>query len=75
MEEMYYVYAYDKIWKDWICCECKSIREAIYVKTKWEGFKDRKNVGIETFINPSRKATMYEVRETGWIGLKKEERK
>lgn len=71
MGSRFYVYAYDKIWKDWICCECKNVREAITVKNKWEGFKDRKNVEIETFINPRRNPTMYEVTENGTIVLKK----
>ena len=71
MESRYYVFAYDKVWKDWICCECKTVQEAIRVRSKWLCFKDRKNVEIETFINPRRKPTMYEVTENGTIVLKK----
>jgi hypothetical protein len=68
---MYYVYAYDKIWKDWICCECKRHVEALRVQAKWESFSDRRSVTIEDCLYTRRKATMYEVSEDGSIILKK----
>lgn len=48
---MYYVYAYDKIWKDWMCCECSTYEEAMFVRDKWESFSDRNRVCIESARN------------------------
>ena len=72
-QSIYYVYAYDKIWKDWMCCECMTHREALMVRDKWESFTDRNRVEISDTLYTRRKATMYEVSETGWIRLKREE--
>lgn len=64
---MYYVYAYDKIWKDWMCCECRTHRDALRVRDKWESFSDRRSVTIEDCLYTRRKATMYEVAGDGSI--------
>lgn len=66
---MLYVYAYDNVWKDWMCCQCQNLREACYVENRWNSFNDRSRVSIEIDLIPERKATMYEVRKGGWIGL------
>ena len=71
MSARYYVYAYDKAWKDWVCCECKTFHEAEMVRDKWESFTDRNKVDIEFTLRPRTKATMYRVSEYGTIVLKK----
>ena len=70
MDNMYYVYAYDKIWKDWMCCECSTYEEAKFVRDKWESFSDRNRVTIENGLR-KRRASMY-VIEDGWISKKED---
>jgi hypothetical protein len=67
-----YVYAHDRIWKDWVCCECKDWDEAEMVFNKWSSFKDRTRVEMSEKEYPRKSSGVrYKVTDDGSIVLKR----
>lgn len=62
----FYVVCSDRIWKDRLVCECKTLLETELVENKWKSHSDKIRVRIVT-TKPSYPATWYMVSEEGSI--------
>lgn len=64
--EKFYVVCSDRIWKDKLVCECKTLLETEIVENKWNSHSDKMRVRTVT-KKPSYPATWYKVSEDGSV--------
>lgn len=64
--EKFYVVCSDKIWKDKLVCECKTMLETEIVENKWKSHSDKMRVRTVT-TKPTYPATWYKVSEDGSV--------